>query len=437
MKRSLPNRSLYTTAALCALMSFGTTHPTSAAERMDVCDNELTCIEELYEKKKYDPMEFSELKLILGARNTVSFDDNIFRAPSDTESDIINRFSPKVVVEGDYEDVMFEFTTKAESGIYLENSENDYTDFSSDLDASYMLSDSDALNIGAGYYYDHVGIGSFVEDPDRGAAEPTPFHNVVAYAELDGRAQNQLHYVGRFEFNKYNYQNVDRRGGGKNIQDDRDRSEYGGSLLLGYPVDENMEVYVKGVYEEWQHDNRIDSSAAFTRDSNQYRALVGLQSIEEKSYPLSYDVAVGYLEQSYDAAALPDVDGLDIYANARWHVDEQNSLRLRLNREVRDAYNTRASGYLRTRARLNYEHDYSEQLALGAGVSYINDNFESLSSAPFDREDDTYGAHLWSEYEFIEDLAANLYYSYNDRDSNDADAEYQENIVGISLSYKY
>ncbi len=409
-----------------------------AAEVEHLCDNELACIEELYEEKKYDPVDFAALKLIVGAEDSLSFNDNIFRSPTGEKSDIINHFSPRLALQSNLDRHAWGLEIEAENGTYFSHSENNYTDFSAITQGRYDISNEAALSARGGYVLDHVGIGSFVDDPGTGNVEPTPFHTILGEAALNYLPNDvPLHFNAAFGAHNINYENVGMQAGGTDIHDDRDRIEYGGSMLVGYRFHQNNELYLKTAHEEWDHDNRIDSSTASTRDSSQHRYLVGFRNEPQQVAGLRYDVAVGHLEQNYEAARLPDVDAVDLYADAEWKMDPMNSLRVRVARDVRDAYSNNYSAYLRTRARINYEHDYSEQLRLGTGYSYTNHDFETTSSATISREDHVHGLHLWSAYEFYEDVEANLYYTFTDRNSNDPAADYRANVIGIALSYKH
>ncbi len=431
-----PRFSFRTLLLTCSIL--GVSLQAHAAEVEQLCDNEWQCIESMHEENRYDPIDFAELKLIVGGEDSLSFNDNIYRSPMNEESDIINRFSPRVALESNLDQHYWQVELEAENGIYFQNEENNYTDFSALAEGRYDVNPHASIYAGGGYILDHVGIGSFVDDPGAGDAEPTTYHNFLAHIGMDYRPASGWHVEPRLHAQDYNFENADRRGGGVNIQDDRDRTEYGAALTVGKAIHANDEVYVRAAVEAWEHDERIDSSALSTRDSTQQRYWIGYRNDEALAPGFTFDVAAGVLDQGYEAGRLPDVTALDVHADAKWKIDRANSLRLRAYREVRDAYSNRYSAYLRSRARLNYEHAFTDLLSVGAGASYTNDDFETIASAsPIKREDDIYGMHLWGAYEFYENIEASLYYDYSDRDSNDPEANFDANVVGIVVSYKH
>lgn len=420
-----------TTSLACFMLAQGAT----ASE--EECDTRLSCIEADYDTKTVDPVKLSSLKLVAGVQNDVSFNDNIFRSRTGEESDVINRLSPQLRVSSDFDKHELSLRARAENGVFFSNSENNYTDADIDAAGRFDINDVSSIYGGGGYSFDHVTIGSFVDDPSSGSSEPTLFHNASLYTGYQTQ-YNDWHYDVRADWNLYNYQNVERRDGTTNIQNDRDRSEYMGTATVGYDLHDDMRVYVRGAYERRVHDERIDSSSLFTRNSEGQRVLIGLIDDNKDDDGFVYDVGLGYLKQDYNARELPDVTDFDAYADARWFVSDDDTLRFRLDRRVRDAYSTGVSAYLQTRARVNYAHQYNGKLELGAGVNYARNDFETNTALrALDREDDVIGIHLWGEYEVIDDLDVNLYYLYNDRDSNESRAVYEANIVGTALSYKY
>ncbi len=419
---------------LTCLISAMAAQAVTAQERE--CDTRLDCLQKEYEEKKFDETKFSSLKFIAGVKDTVSFNDNIFRSASQTESDVINTLSPQARLLSNFDKHAVSLRLRADNNIYFSNSENNFTNVEAEFDGRYDINAHNALHSGAAYRLEHVTIGSFVDDPLAGSSEPTPYHNGEVYLHYDGDYAN-WHYGTGVDWNIYNYENVDRNSGLPNIQNDRDRSEYSGNVHLGYRVHDDAIVYVKGIYEMRTHNERIDSSALFTRNSDGIRTLVGVRD-EDRTDGLTYDIAVGYLKQDYDAMQMPDVNTFDAYADVRWNVTQADGVRFRLDRRIRDAYSTGVSAYVQTRARLDYEHEYNDRLEVGTGVSYARNDFETNESLrSLDRRDNVVGLRVWGEYEIIEDLDIELFYLYNDRSSNESRAVYDANIVGTSLSYKY
>ena len=168
-------------------------------------------------------LEYSAVKLKAGIRNEIEYNDNIFRSPSDEEDDVILRFIPKVSVESDLERHAIGLDARLEQGIYLENSENNYTDVKIDLIGQYDFNELNALHVGAGYEREHIDIGAFIDDPESALTEPVTFD--VFKGNIDYKTQfNLFNYAAGIKATNFDFDNVEALDGDISIQDDRDLS---------------------------------------------------------------------------------------------------------------------------------------------------------------------------------------------------------------------
>lgn len=385
----------------------------------------------------YDPLKFSKLRVKLGVQDTLSYNDNIFRSSNNEESDFINRLIPQIRLKSNFTEHSIDARVRVEQGNYFSNTRANYTDASVRLGGRYDIVEDTALHGGVEYRYDHIDIGSFTDSPDSELSEPTIYEQFKAFTYLDS-TYRRVHVIGGFEFNEFDFDNTSRRNGTINIQDDRDVSVYKTHGQIGYPVlADGTELYVGGVLANYDHDTSVDSSALFSRDSDEQRIRVGLQR-DDRERNIRYNVAIGYLEQDYDSDQQEDIEAVDLLADATWDMTESDSLRVRLNRDTRNSYSTGVSGYLQTRVRVAYEHQYDEAVSLGTSFDYAHNAFATNESLrALDREDKVARVRLWGEYEIIDDLNLGAYYLFSDRNSNESSAEFTSNTIGTSLSYKF
>ncbi len=383
-----------------------------------------------------DPLQYSLVKAKLGVRAGVTYNDNIFRAPSSEESDFIATLSPKVKISSDLDKHYIGVTARAEGGRYFSNTENDYIDADIRADGRIDLNEMNAIYLGAKYMYDHVSIGSFVDDLDSRYKKPATYTKGFVYSRIEGQ-NKRFHYGAGLDGHTYDYNNVDRIDGTISIQDDRDQYGYNVSAQLGYEVVPTHQIYVLGKYGERIHEEDIDSSVDFTRDSEGRMVAIGI-SHDEEDTSYSYNAFVGYLEQDYEANQMPDLSDLALYVNAKWDVSGSNQIKVNIDRQVKDSYSTGVSAYLETGVELGLRHKYSKDISFGASARYTKNEFENNSAlSSLDRKDDIYGAKIWGQKEISDNLSMKINYEYRDRDSNDSDAIYTAQKVGFSLSYKY
>lgn len=259
-------------------------------------------------------------------------------------------------------------------------------------------------------------------------SEPVSYIALSTELGLKADFENWIYTVST-SWDSYDYDDTRRRNGTISIQDDRDRDDYGVQLKTGYKLSSDLVVYLRVGLNERNYDNRIDSSAAFTRDSDGYDVLSGMTY---KGLNLTGDFVVGYAQQNYDAAELPSVSAPAFLFDGTWEASQRVSLRFQADSSIKDTTNTGVSAYIQNRFRVNYNHDLNEQTEFGINLQYINNNFETNTSLnPISRQDDVY------EGEVYDNVGLRLSYGYRDRQSNVSTAEYESHKIGARLVFDY
>ncbi len=384
----------------------------------------------------FDPKKYSLMTLTLGAKGSVVYKDNIYRSSSDEQEDIIGVFSPKVRLKANLEKHALDFALSPEFGHYFSEDKNDYSDWTARARGRYDISLTESLSVAAGYKYGHVAIGSFEDEPSTALSEPVTYDLYQLEALLKG-TRNLVFYQLQGNFDSYDFDDTSREDGTISIQDDRDHDTSEAIAKLGYTVGAPYVLYARGAFNDRSYDERIDSSLAFTRDSDGIEAAIGFMR-QVPGEPFSFDAYVGYFDQRYDASELPNVDGLDAYLDLKWNVTTSDLVNLTLDREVKDTSVTGVSGTLLTTVGAEYTHTYNEKLSFGGSVSYGNSDYETnLDLAAIDREDDIYDAGLGARYKLTPNAELSFDYSYRSRESNQADTDYDAHSIGASLSVSY
>lgn len=386
--------------------------------------------------KNEEALKYSAVKVKAGIRAQTEYNDNIFRSPSEEEQDLITRIIPRVRVSSDLEKHEISFDARLEQGLYLENTENDYTDIRLEADGRYDINDFNALHLGVGYEREHIDIGSFIDDPESSLTEPVTFDVFYANTSYEGQYE-KIKVATGVDFSNFDFDNVLALDGDLSIQDDRDRFHLDIFNQIGYEYTEGGDVYIRGTYSRISHDERIDSSEDFTRNSDGFQIVVGT-SLDNDNSPFSYNAYVGFTRRDFDASELPDVSIPDLFVDATWKVDERNKLDLDLSRTIRNSFSTGESAFVRSRARVRGTHKLNDQIAADLTLSYTENNFETNTDIePLDREDDIFDIRLGISYEPIEDLVVRGEYRFDDRSSNDDTVEFDRQRVGLTVSYKF
>ena len=379
---------------------------------------------------------YSLFSLKYGAVAGGEYNSNIFKAASGEESDYIFTFAPEVSLTTNLTRHEFGVYAEGEIGRFAADEKNNYLDRVIGADARFDVTPTDVLYFDARHTAAHVGIGSFVDDVFSNTTEPVEYDLYTGEADWKGH-KDLYHYSLTGIWNSYSYENVGRVDGTRSIQEDRDRDTHDIIAKTGYEFIPSYLFYVRGALDNRDYDKRIDSSADFSRDSDGYRLAVGVSN-ENKADAINFDAYVGYMNQDYDAQVLDDVSGIDAYAAGSWKITPANTLSAKLDREIRDSQSDGVSGILNTRFGMDFQHQYSEALALKVGASYTDSNFETNTAlTDLDRQDDIYDAYTRGSYTLNPNTSVNVEYSYRDRESNRPFASYEAHSVGLSLALKY
>lgn len=366
----------------------------------------------------------------------VKYIDNIYRSPSNEDSDFVGVLRPGVLLRSQDEGVKLRARGEVERGQYFSETRNNYTDADFRADGDVAANEWLNLNARARYRFDHVAIGAFIDDPDRRALEPTLYR----YAELGagGTArQSDFRFDLDAQYSMFDYDNTDAALSQTIINEDRNRDQYQLSARPGYYVMPDILAYVQGTVNWREYDKMIDGTALHSLDSEGYEAVVG---IEKGSRDSEYYVNanVGYLEQDYDDDFRKDIDGLAANMDLQWDASETLTLTGILSRSVEEATLTDASGYLRTRIGAGAEYRINRDWSAAGLVRYTNYDFEiNTTNGRPDREDDVFDLNLGVIYDITDIYHTGLEYGFITRDSDDTSVEYDANTVMLRLFASY
>ncbi len=375
-------------------------------------------------------------RLTYGGSMGMMYMDNIYRSPSNEESDFIAVVAPGIALRTEMDRHEAKARLRVEGGKYMDNGENDYVDVRGDGKGRYQITDVVSLLGDVDIRRDHVAIGAFVDDPDRIADEPTIYFQTAGNVglEADNGAWYGLVSTG---VNYLNYDNADARGGGTVINDDRDRTEWGGRTRLGAYVAPQWLAYAQATLNQRNYRTQIDSTALFGKDSNGYGAGAGLAYGKENDSAY-FDANLGYISQDYDNPALRDIDTIGAEALGKWRISDTWSLHASAVRSIEENTLFGASGHIMTRGRVGFEYDFAPQWELEGDVRFTHNDFEfNPANGVRGREDDILDTSMLVEYNIIGDYFAGVEYIYVNRDSTDSSVEYSTNAAIARLSLKY
>lgn len=380
------------------------------------------------ERPDYDPIGIRAGGFIIypSVTGSVAYEDNLFRQPNNEQDDTIFAVTPEVVVESQWSRHELNAGASLTTNAHDENDSDNVTSYDVFGEGRLDVTRDTFLNALVSYAVAYEDRGS--PDLPRAAAEPAEFATFLGQADLTHRF-NRLSVRPGFTYTDIDYEDVGLVGGGALNNDDRDRNEIETRVRVGYDVSPALQTFVTGRYRETEYDNFDDNlggGGVAKRDSDAFDVLAG--AAFDLGALARGEVAVGYTEQDYDSALIPEVDGFIYEAGVEWFVTELTTVTLGGSRSVEETTINNAAGYLATSVAAGIDHELMRNVLVGADAYWSNSEYEGIN-----RDDDVIGVGVDGTYLINRNFRATLGYDYEQRDSNALNADYDANVVLLSL----
>lgn len=372
----------------------------------------------------------------VGGSAGMKYNDNIYRASGNEDSDVIGVVSPGFTVRTDMKPYKAKIDGRLELGHYFSKEDNAYSDVDLGSRVAYDYDVGSEVYAEGKFRYDHVDVGSFVDDTDFLAEKPTTYRHVEGAV---GTNIDKNSWIHRLEVRSlmYNFNNVDRADGTRIINDDRDFAQHQLTGRSGYKFWPNTSLYVQGTLNQRNFSKRVDVSLLEPRDSTGYEILTGV-AYGDKTQEWMVDAGVGYLKQDYDFDALEDPDGMALRAGLQWQATPALRLRGDFSRDIREALSQATSSYIQTRSRIRADYLLDESWTVGGGLRYTENDFQVTPGAGVPaRLDDVVDGSVFADYAIDEDYSVGGEYTYITRDSTETLQQYDANIAMLRLNVNY
>lgn len=350
------------------------------------------------------------------------YNDNIFATSNNEESDFITGVSPGIKVNSLWSRHSLNLHANLDQYWYASNSSENRTDWNVGTDGRLDVRRDTNLIGSMSYAQLHEDRGAATAPTS--AAEPSEYKLFDAKLGLN-QAFNRITAGLTGTYDNFDYSNVRSFAGPLIDQDDRDRSEYVGSLKVGYMVSPDTNVYAQGSLNKRDY-RQSPPVVTVDRNSDGYAAVVG--SDFKLARLVQGGAYVGYQSQSYDNPAFSNDSGIAYGANVNWYVTPLTTVRLTGASTIEEAAFGGASGYNAKTVDLGVDHELMRNIILTGDVGYENDDFGNIS-----RKDDVFTAGLGVNYLLNQFLAVGVKYNLTDRNSNNPGTDFTRNSIGITL----
>ncbi|MEM7650453.1 MAG: outer membrane beta-barrel protein [Pseudomonadota bacterium] len=348
------------------------------------------------------------------------WDDNIFKTPNNEESDLITKLSPQIRVKTDWSLHELSAVARGDLGFFADNDNENFTDYNLGIGGRLDIGHDMFLYGNIDYAQDHDSR----DDPnDVNGDEPTEYQTLRARAGLTREvARLKLYLSG--EYADITFDNAFR---GNTVIDNggRDREEYRGEAKLAYEFSPRYEAFARARLIDINYD---ELTSGQDRSSSGYEAALGTAiNISGKT---KGEIYAGTIQRDF-GAGLSDVNELNYGGSVIWNISGLTSLKGEIDRSLFEAIGSGVSGYLRTRGDLTLEHAFRQNIIARAGLGYRDDEFIGST-----REDETWSAYLGGDYKLNRAIAVGLEAKHISRDSNNAAANYDNNIITARVKLK-
>ena len=352
------------------------------------------------------------------------YDDNIYAARENELSDKILIISPEVRIKPNFTRDSVELGVGAHLNRYQDHKAENTSDTWGYLKGRIDLTDDTNVYAGVSLLRDHEDRTS----PDTNFlgltdafASPTRYTDFSSDIGIFHQLTEDIKVRLGASTTKLNYENTPLVSGLTYSNDYRDRTETLSGGRITYAAAQGIDLFVQAMNDHRQYDD-----PTFDHNSNGYNAAIGMAILA--TYSLSAEGYVGRIHQSYDNSAFSDVNTIDYGLNVKYKMTPTTTLSMDLDRSLEETTITDSSGYLNTALSGNITHAVSHDLSLHASLTQQWSHYNS-----YDRKDTYVGGGAGVKYYLTNAIYTAADYQYRQRNSTIDTADYNNNIVYITL----
>jgi len=363
------------------------------------------------------------------------FDSNVYATQANQKSDLTHIVAPAMTVDTQNPNRGFQFKVENQSGFYTSNTSENFSDTHLTLMPYLRMSTVSTIKARVLWERAHELRTSDAANTNFGAEEPVRYTQSMQKLFWEYKP-SRLGFTPFIQHNDIAYENVARRGGGpKFVNNDRDRAENEIGTEISYDFFGKDQAYVR--VRGFSHDYvRPDYNPLTLSYSGSKRDSKGFESRLGVNYYLtpitSLDMNGGFYRQNFEATAFKPVTTPVGHALLTWRVTALTTCNIEAERQAWETNQVTASAFVQNRAGARITHELRRNVILGtdAGIgtnSYVGDP----------RQDHYWQAGLSSLYKISRNWGWKTAYSYEQRQSNTANADYSKHQLYLSLQAQF
>ncbi len=350
------------------------------------------------------------------------YDDNVRATNDDEDTDYSVSFLPRITARSQWSRHELNATTFGDFAFFADDSDNNYQDFGFEIDGTLDINSRNIAFGDVGIARDHDQR----DDPSEADSDDvTQFWD--SSAALGYRHTfNRFFVQPRLALRRLGYEEA-----GDVSNDDRDRTQYGGDVRVGFSISPRFDAFVQGRYVRSVRDT--NSGGGVKRDNTRYIGTIGTDI--DITGVIFGEAQIGYEFTDFDESDLDSEQNPFAEAGITWNVTELTSILFDAFVGLEDSTVTvdgeEASSEFEQRYGIEVQHELLRNLILEANGRYERSDFEGV-----DRTDNTFRAGFGATYLVNRNISLIANYNYTHRNSDVDDQEFSRNIVRVGINLR-
>ena len=360
-----------------------------------------------------------------------TYDDNIYAERTNVSADFIYTLTPTLALKSNWTQHALNLDLGGDIDRYRGNDSEDVTDYWLGFDGHYDLGAKSNLFGGVRHSRDHEDRSTPGSRNPTAELNPTAYYHDEAHLGL-AHSSGALRLRVGGTYDQYDYEDGVSSLGVAVDNDYRDHVLDSLGARLGYVLSPQYELFGQFATDNREYDNLIPSQA-FNRDSDGYRAAVGVRFTLQPQR-LVGEVFAGAMRQDYDYSGFSDISQPYFGALAVWKPTSQVTATGFIDRTLEETTvndgTVYASGSLDTTYGFEVEHQLSSKLSVNGRAAYTRSDFQN-----YDRLDTIIDAGAGLRYFVAPQIYLGADLRITDRDSNDLNGQYASNQIMVNIGY--
>lgn len=367
--------------------------------------------------------KFGSFRLLPSIAANLRHDDNIKAAPTGEQDDMITEIRPLLLARLEGSDHEMEIEAGYRGNFYLDHDDENTHDFHVGTKGRMQTADNVSLPFEAAFIYDHEAREDDLTQQlpvDKTLQKTVKLGGGVEVT--DKRNKMGVALLGRYLRERFD-DGTDAAGGAV-IRSDADRATWEAETKLFYNLAVDKQFYGSALLGVREYENRDYQGGSFSgerRDGDFYEFRLGF--VTERDGFLKGDFNIGYKEWNHDSTVIGTADDFIFHADLEMAFSPETTMSLVWDRDFTEDDEIIQTARI-TEARIALDHQFTDVWTAGAAGTY-----EELKFSGSDREDDTYGFSLYSDYVINDRYSAGLEYRVESRDSAGSVFEYDKQII--------